>query len=206
MLRFFRTARNISNYAGQTRSTHTTGKIILYYWEPYPDKIFGLRNKPLLGHLSGGNAGHISMEIQYSSGKKAYLSVWPKEMEEHIQGKDNCVVIKPVNNSNSLEKDIETEQGKLPLSKTIGIDLETEKKLETTMKKLDEEFNKDPRERLQWSLINNCATFVSNALYESGIISTKQLLATTPHYVFYMTDKAEQKMYWQNYKTASYFD
>lgn len=206
MLRFFRTARNLSNYTASTIASNAMGKITLYYWEPYPDRILGLRNKPLLGHLSGGDAGHISMEIQYSNGKKSYLSVWPKEIEEHIQGQDNRIVIKPANNSDSLEEDIETERGRIPLSKIIEINSDTEKKIKIAMKKLEDEFSKDPRERIQWSLTNNCATFISNVLYESGIISTKQILASTPHYVFHMADKAEQEIYLQNYKTPSYFD
>ena len=207
MLRFFNTARLMSrSISHQLKETSSSCKIILYFWEPYPNKVFGLRNKPLLGYFSGGDTGHISMEINYSNGTKTYISIWPKEIEEHVIGGEDRIVIKPVNNSESLEDDIKLEKGRQPQQKIIEIDKNTEIKLKKATQKLENEFKKDFRERIRWSLTNNCATFISNLLYESGIIYFKQSVVSTPYYVFKMADEVEKAIYLERIKTPSYKD
>lgn len=205
MFKFFKSARGLAAYLSTDSAVKPPGKVILYYWEPYPNKVFGMRNKPLFGHFSGGDTGHISMEVQYSNGTKFYLSVWPKEIIEHISGLDDRKVIKPVNNSDCLEDDIRSERGRIPTLKIIEIDAETESKIEALIGNLQEEFKKDFDKRPEWSLINNCATFVSGILYESGVIRRKQLLISTPKYVFDSADRHEQQIDLENDKTPSYF-
>jgi hypothetical protein len=207
VFKFFRFARSFST-ANTCRNQKLTpsGKVSLYFWEPYPGTIFGLRNKPMFGFFSGGDTGHISMGIDYSDGRKHYISIWPKEIQEHVQGHDSYIVIKPINNSESLDEDIVLERGRSPKTKVINVDKHTEIKLEQATQKIINECNKDFRDRVQWSLTSNCATFISDILCKAGIIHTKQNVVSTPHYVFTMVDEVEQEIYLENIKKPSYKD
>lgn len=208
MLSFFKTARFISNSVShQSKKLPLSGNIILYFWEPYPNRVFGLNNKPLLGYFSGGDTGHISMKINYANGDKSYISIWPNEIEEtDVQGRDERIVIKPISNTISLQNDIKTERGREPHEKIIEINEKIEERLRQSVEKLENELKKDPRERIRWSLTNNCATFIENILHESGIIHFKQHLISTPRYIFNIADKFEQEIYLKNYKSPSYKD
>ena len=206
MLRFFKTSRSLSNSVlHRSNEILTNGNIILYFWEPYPHTVLGLRNKPLFGRLSGGAAGHLSMKINYSNGEGFYVSIWASSFQDNSTN-SQITFIEPIVNAKNLEKDIEAEDGRKPKEKIIELNEGNENKLRVSIEKLKVELSKDPRTRAQWSAFNNCSTFIENILYEINIIHTKQYVISTPLHVFNMAEKFEQDIYLHNCKMPSYKD
>lgn len=187
-----------------TQKANEAGQVILYFWEPYPKAFLGLRNKPLFGRLSGGNTGHLSMQVNYSDNSQDYISVWPQPRTLNMPG----IVdeIKPIINSGSLALDIKAESDKQPLVKSLPIDKNAEEVLKKHIAILHAEFKKDPEERAEWAITRNCATFIAEILYDSGIIPNKPTLITTPSSVYHMVDPLEQKAYLENYQRPSFKD
>lgn len=186
-----------------TQKAHEVGQVILYCWEPYPKTFLGLRNKPLFGRLSGGNTGHLAMQINYSDGTQSYISIWPEIHEDNHEG---GIDIKPIVNSKSLATDIAAEGNRKPMSKPILVDKTTEEILKKLTRELFDELNKEIEQREQWSFTRNCATFIAEILYKSGLIANKPTFIATPSAVYQMVDQLEQQAYLENYRRPSFKD
>lgn len=208
MFRFFKVPSLVHSQpnAGLRRNLANTlanGEVTLYFWPPFPERVAGLSNKPLFGYMSGGATGHLAMGVQYSSGEQSYISILPGELPINAD-RPNDKPSEPIKCSASLDHDIEAEMNREPQKKTISISYETEPKLKKAIEKLKLELDKDPREREQWSLANNCATYVAKILYESGINHSPPVLIETPSSVFEITDPVEQAIYLENLHAFSH--
>lgn len=198
-----RTSCFLLNTAKNKVENSAKGSINLYFWKPYPETIVGISNKPLLAHSSGGLTGHISMGINYSNGENFHVSIFPLDYYEIHEG--GLKLLRPIINSDSLEKDKAQEGNREPMVKNIEINADQEKKIIESCEKLSAELEKNPLQREQWSPINNCAHYVANILYEANVIYQKPFLAT-PEMILNLVDELEKAAYLENLNKPSFKD
>lgn len=193
-----------SNLRRNIAESRSGGEVTLHFWEPFPEKILGINNKPAFGRLSGGNTGHISLSVAYSDGKSAYVSIWPDEFIENISGRDKPIIREPIISSVSLEKDIEAENNRQPRSRTMPVSDVMEQRLKQAIEKLREELSRRPEDRREWTVRKNCAYFIDSLLQDCGLIHRQQSFIPTPRYVFEAFDPVEQAIALELDKTPNY--
>ncbi len=71
------------------------------------------------------------------------------------------------------------------------------------LNKFQSELEVEVDQRSQWSLTENCATYVARLLYDGGVSVIKPDMMMTPRKVFYMMDEVEQKAHIENLKQPS---
>ncbi len=178
MKRFFHRAINKTNKLENAKSIAT-----VYYWPPVD--LFGNRQfHPISGYMKKGNLGHISLLVKYENGKTDYVSVW--ERREVLTGDGYHADSMRAHMSDSLETDIQAEDGRIPAEKSVELSKMQAQTLEEHIEALKQEFAKEMPPYPMWDFYNNCSNFVFDALEKANLTykDEAKLFPMTPNYVF----------------------
>lgn len=172
--RFFSTTNILKSY----------GVARLYFWEPF---AWGKTlSHPVYSYLIKGDVGHLSLEFEKHTEKSVYFSIWP-EADPSDTNQDGDY-IKKVKLSKNLQDDIEKEEGRRPLSKSIEISEGEYRALQSFIEK----YRKTTKIGGAidgggiWSIKSNCADAVYDALQSAGLIVCLEpkILPRTPKAVY----------------------